>query len=298
MRVSLDGIETLDAIVRCGSFQAAAVELHKAQSAVSYTVRQLEQALGVTLFDRSGHRAVLTPEGVAVLDEGRFLLSRARRIEGLAERFATGWEPRLEVVIDGVLPMAPVVRALKQLGDEGVPTHIQITMAFLGGVQQRFERDDAHLMIGKDVTPGPWLQTHGLPDEVLVLVAAAGHPAVQVSEPHDGLSLQRHLELSVHDSRQETRGTDTNDVGGARVFYLSDFRTKRDALKMGLGFGWMPYRLVAGDLASGTLAVVPYQPGSRRVFTPWLAHRTDRVLGRAAQRLMDLVVSGWPPTEG
>ncbi|MCA9573272.1 MAG: LysR family transcriptional regulator, partial [Myxococcales bacterium] len=43
MQVSLDALETLDAVVREGSFAGAAQALHKAQSAVSYAVRQLEE---------------------------------------------------------------------------------------------------------------------------------------------------------------------------------------------------------------------------------------------------------------
>ena len=57
MKLSLDGLLVLDAIARKGSFAAAAEELHRVPSAITYTVQKLEQDLGVTLFDRSGHRA-------------------------------------------------------------------------------------------------------------------------------------------------------------------------------------------------------------------------------------------------
>ena len=104
MDFSLDSIRALDAIVQEGSFAGAARTLHKAQSAVSYSIRQLEDALDIELFDRSGHRAELTPAGRAVLDEGRLLLARARSIEGIARQFRQGWEPELNVVVDGILP--------------------------------------------------------------------------------------------------------------------------------------------------------------------------------------------------
>ncbi|MCB9664140.1 MAG: LysR family transcriptional regulator [Alphaproteobacteria bacterium] len=294
MQVSLDALETLDAVVREGSFAGAAQALHKAQSAVSYAVRQLEERLGVVLFDRSGHRAVLTPAGAAVLDEGRFLLSRARRLEWLAGRFAGGWEPRLEVVIDGVLPIAPIVEALRTLGTDEVPTHIQVRQEFLGGVQRRFELDGADLMLVKDYRPAAWLVADALPEHELVLVAAADHPVHATDEPHDLLSLQRFLELSVHDSSDETLGVDTHDVGGARVFYLADFHGKREALRLGLGFGWMPAPLVADDLATGRLLEVRSRAGSRRRFQPFLVHRVDRPLGRAGTALREGILDAWP----
>lgn len=289
MRVSLDQLEALDAIVQTGSFAGAAASLHKAQSAVSYAVRQLEKQLGVQLFDRSGHRATLTPAGVAILDEGRLVLSRARRITWLADRFAGGWEPRLHVVVDGALPMGPLLGALKRMSDEGVPTHIQLRTEYLGGVQRRFEANGSDLMIAKEYQRQAWMEARPLPEVTMVLVAAPEHPVHQTDTVHDASSLQQFLELAVHDSSDETSARDTNDIEGARVFYLGDFNAKRDGLRIGLGFGWMPEALVVEDLTRGTLLPVRYAPGSTRRFTPWLVTRTDRPLGRAAQRLTALL---------
>jgi len=55
----------VDAIARHGSFAKAARELGKVPSAVTYSIRKLEDGLDVLLFDRSGHRALLTPAGEA-----------------------------------------------------------------------------------------------------------------------------------------------------------------------------------------------------------------------------------------
>lgn len=60
MRLSLEALETLDAIAEQGSFARAAESLHRVPSALTYTVKKLESDLGVTLFDRSGQRARLT----------------------------------------------------------------------------------------------------------------------------------------------------------------------------------------------------------------------------------------------
>jgi DNA-binding transcriptional LysR family regulator len=81
------------------------------------------------------------------------------------------------------------------------------------------------------------------------------------------------------------------------VFYVADFHAKREALRLGLGLGWMPRRLVDDDLDRGVLGEIPFAEGSRRRFTPWFVRRTDRPLGRAARRLRELVLAGWPPTD-
>ena len=69
-----DALLMMDTIARTGSFAAAARELGKVPSALTYSVRQLEEALDVLLFDRSSRQAQLTPAGTELLLEGRRLL--------------------------------------------------------------------------------------------------------------------------------------------------------------------------------------------------------------------------------
>ena len=75
MTISLDALAVLDAIDRRGSFAAAALELDRVPSAITYTIRTLEDTLDVLLFDRRGHRAKLTPAGRTLLEDGRRLLA-------------------------------------------------------------------------------------------------------------------------------------------------------------------------------------------------------------------------------
>src|SRR4030065_197971 len=71
MRLALDSLTVRVAIERHGSFAAAAEVLHRVPSAVTYAVQKLEEDLGVSIFDRSGHRAQLTEAGRELLREGR-----------------------------------------------------------------------------------------------------------------------------------------------------------------------------------------------------------------------------------
>jgi DNA-binding transcriptional LysR family regulator len=100
-RHTLDQLLVLDAILRTGSFAAAARSLHRVPSAVSHAVARLEESLGIAVFDRSGHRAVLTDAGHRILEAGREVLAAARRLDVMADGLQAGWEPTLQVVVDG-----------------------------------------------------------------------------------------------------------------------------------------------------------------------------------------------------
>lgn len=291
MKLDLEALSALDAVVRHGSFARAAEALHKVTSAVSYQVKKLEEQLNLTLVDRSAYRVRLTAEGEAVLAEGRRLLRQAYQVEALAQQLASGWEARLLVVVDGILPLADTLQALKQLADEGVPTRVQLKIEFLGGVQHRFEKEQADLMLVKEYQPSALLQAQAKAEVECVLCVAPEHAlarlAAEAGRPLRLEELQDHVELSVQDSSDQ--GSDRQMFGGERVFYLSGFVAKRQALLMGMGFGWMPRYLVDEPLAAGQLVELPYQGGSRFRFTPWLVQRLDRPPGRAGQRLIELL---------
>ena len=65
-----DALLMMDTIARTGSFAAAARELGKVPSALTYSVRQLEDALDVLLFDRRSRQARLTAAGEELLQLG------------------------------------------------------------------------------------------------------------------------------------------------------------------------------------------------------------------------------------
>jgi DNA-binding transcriptional LysR family regulator len=284
----LDSLRALNAIVETGSFAEAAKKLHKTQSAISYAVKKLEEELGVELFDRSGHRAELTQAGLLVLEEGRSILAGARRLEGLAAQLQEGWEPSLDLILDGIVPLEPVLAALKRLADEGVPTRIQLKTEFLWGAQYRFETENADLMLVKNYRARDHYVVRPLPEVTAVLCTSPNHELAAFSTV-ELRELHNHVELSIQDSSDADMGEDTTAFGGPRVYYLSDFRAKRVALLMGLGFGWVPHYLVADDLKQGTLVEVPYDRGSRYSFQPLLVHRDDRPPGKTARRLIELL---------
>jgi DNA-binding transcriptional LysR family regulator len=290
MRIDVDAFKVLQVLVEEGSFAKAAERLHKAQSAVSYQVKKLEEHLGVALFSREQYRAELTPEGRVILAEGQRLLQHLANIEHLAGRFSEGWEPKLELVIDGALPMEPIMTALKRMAEHQIPTKIQLNMEFLGGVQHRFERDKADLMLVKDYRTGPNYHPQPLPAITSVLVTAANHPLANIKR----LSLpelQQHVELTIEDSSPVSSRRDEMQFGGDKVFYLSGFIMKKNALLKGLGFGWMPDFLIGEELRGRELVEIDFVGGSRYTFTPQLVSTLERPLGRAGQLFTELILA-------
>jgi molybdate transport repressor ModE-like protein len=103
-----EALAMMDTIARTGSFAAAARELGKVPSALTYSVRQLEEALDVLLFDRSSRQAQLTAAGSELLHEGRRLLQEMDAVANRVRRVASGWETQLSISVDDILSQPTV----------------------------------------------------------------------------------------------------------------------------------------------------------------------------------------------
>ncbi len=290
MVVTLDQARALDALARCGTFAKAAAALRKQHTAVLYALRTLEEQTGLALLDRTGYRTKLSPAGELVLAQCRRMLDVERDLATLCEVMRTGWEPRLSIVFDGVVAAGPLLRVVGELARERVPTRLTVAAEFLGGVEQAFVAGEADVMISVLAPQTVALRAHAMAPVRALLVARRGHPLVERGAAVTDDELRSQVLLVVRGSDPRLRlSTAALDV--TTVVSLNDFHAKKTSLLEGLGYGWMPDHLIARELRTGALARVRWKAGSTHTYQPNVYTRGDRAPGRAAQRVIDALVS-------
>lgn len=286
MVATLDQARALDALARHGTFAKAAASLGRQHTAVLAALRAMEAQAGLAILDRSGYRTKLTPAGELVLAQCRKMLASERELTALCEVLRTGWEPRLGVVLDGIVPAAPVLRVVGELARERVPTRLRVATEFLGGVEEAFAREEADLMIS--VLPPQSVALRGEAMEPIraLLVARKDHPLVLRGAAVTDDELCAEVLLMVRGSDPRLR-LSTAGLPVGTVIHLNDFHAKKTSLLDGHGYGWMPEHLIGRELRRGTLARVRWKGGSAHAFHPHVYHRAERALGRAARRVLD-----------
>jgi len=282
MALSLESLEVLDAIERKGSFAAAAHELGKVPSALTYVVRKLEDDLDVLLFDRRRHRAELTPAGRALLDEGRHLLQAADDLARRVKRLATGWEATLTIVVDDLVHFRALMPVIQDFYAENTATRLRFCREVMAGTWDALLAGRADLLLGPAHTmPVQGIQTRTLGEIPFVFTVAAHHPLAHMAEPLPASAISRHRIVAVGDTSRNLPARTIGILAGQDTLVVPTMADKVQAQIRGLGCGWLPVPLAQPYLDSGVL-IAKETTEDRRAGTFQMAWRNN-MRGKALQ---------------
>ncbi|HEX4916366.1 MAG TPA: LysR substrate-binding domain-containing protein [Limnobacter sp.] len=284
MTIHLETLALLELIEARGSFAAAATALNKAPSAITYQLRQLEESLDVLIYDRSGHKAKLTPAGKALLDEGRKLLENAEGLKKRVKAVANGWEAELRIVMDSVVPFdvaMPWVEAFDQLGS---PTRLRFSTEVLSGSWEALFSGRADILVGSKLdqnqfASGTGLQIQTMGESVFVFAVAPSHPLAALPEPLAVDTIRQHRAVAVGDTSRNFKPLTLGLQSGQAVLTVPNLTAKVKAQVAGLGCGWLPWHMVQEELRQGLLMMKTTEEPLRR--TPLCFARPRASTGKA-----------------
>lgn len=250
-----DALLMMDTIDRTGSFAAAARELGKVPSALTYSVRQLEDALDVLLFDRRSRQAKLTAAGEELLREGRLLLRQMDAVANRVQRVASGWEAQLTIAIDNAVAPSAAFDLIESFYALNPPTRLKIRSEVLSGTWEALVSGEADLVIG---VPGDRMSMPGIHLEPLgelefVFTVAPHHPLAQAPTPLPHSTLANHRVIAVADTARGMEPTTVGILPGQDVLTMPSMAGKLEALLRGLGCGFLPEPIVRPHVEAGRL---------------------------------------------
>ena len=289
--MDLDQLHTFLEVVRLKSFSKAAQTCYRTQPAISAQVRQLEQELHTSLFDRLGTKIALTPAGKIFAEHAEQILELRRRAQDTINELER--VPRGELVIAAneatciyVLPSvfsvykkkfpnvqisvdrsygARVVEAvLDNLADFGI-TQLPIQEKKLQVAQ--IHSDEIVLLL-----PG----RHPLANKKHVLPAdVAGHPLLL---PKSGTTRSRLNAWLEPVEREVQTSMELDSTEMIKRFVMA-----------GLGFSFLAASHCREEVASGKLSAVPLgpEPMYRNVA---LIYRKDKALSKAALGFIQVIL--------
>ena len=282
-----EALGLMDTVYRTGSMAAAARELGLVPSAVTYRVRQLEDALDVLLFDRSSRQAKLTEAGKELLREGNRLLNDLEQLANRVKRVATGWEPQLTLAVDSIISRATVMELCGAFFSLKPPTRLKIREEALSGTLQALTSGQADLAIGVALEPGTakLLQSKPLGSIDFVYAVAPHHALATAPEPITDDMMLAHRVVAVADSVQRGSGMTVGLLGGQDVFTVPGMLAKLDAQMRGLGAGFLPEYLARPYIDAGQLVEKKVMQPARVVRLSYAWRGGEGQLGKPGRAL-------------
>ncbi len=275
LKLSLEALQIVDAIDRCGSFAAAAKELFRVPSTISYAVAKLEEDLGIRVFDRVGPRIALTAAGRALLEDGRELLLAAQHLEHKARRVARGWETEFSMALDVLFSPSLLADEVRQFYAIADSTRLRFSNEALSGTWEALLDRRVDLIIGAsgEGPAGGGYVREPLGSLDFVFAVSPQHPLAAIERPLNRADLIAHRMVSVADSARRLPPRTVGLLIGQDTLTVPTLAEKLAFQLAGLGAGFLPEPLARSAISSGRLIVKTVED-ARPAEKIWMAWRS------------------------
>jgi DNA-binding transcriptional LysR family regulator len=240
--------------IESGSISAAARKLGKKQSQVSQWISDLECDLGVTFFERTGNKTVLSEQGACLLPNLVHSLSQLERFIQSADTLAREEPTVIRVGIENYLPDSAFVASLAE-----VLAHSSLNIEVYRDDKAQLQADlqanalDVMLIHESDIAHHPQFEYARLGYYREVLVCGAEHPLAGLAQV-SSQALSQYREL-VWGREQTMEDEPSEGCDGFSPSYglFSELAPLVALLSANQGFAFLPEDSVKAQVSAGTL---------------------------------------------
>lgn len=248
-------LEVVDAVARNGSFTAAASELHRVPSAISYTVRQLETWLAVPLFERRHRDVVLTDAGALFIREGRTVIKKMLATRRQCQQVANGWRGQINIAVDRIVKPARTRQLVVDFYRHFPDMELHIYPEVFNGVWDALAdgRVDAAIGATQAIPVGGRFAFRDMGMLNWRCVVHRDHPLAQISHQVDDDTVREWPSLVLEDTARALPKRTTWTLDNQRRLVVPDWESGFDCLMAGLCVGMVPGHLVQEAVSRGLL---------------------------------------------
>lgn len=291
MHLTLQQLRLFEAVSRNRSFTRAAEELHLTQPAVSIQLKRLEEQVGLPLFEQVGKRLYPTAAGEAMYDASLDILSRIGELKDVVSDLqgTVSGPLRLSVVTTTKYFMPHLLGAFLARYPDVEP---KLRFTNRATVLQRLQDNQDDFVVMGQIPDHLALETYPFLDNVLVIVAPAGHPLAKrkgipltdivrerflVREQGSGTRLVVDQKLAEHDLKIEP------------YMELGSTEAIKQGVMAGLGLAALSLHSIALEHHAGLIEILDVQ--SFPLIRPWYAvHPQGKRLSLVARTFLDFIL--------
>lgn len=285
--MTLEQILTIEAIVKEGSFKAAADYLHKSQPSISMAIKKLEEEYQLNLFSRDEYRPSLTAEGKVFYEKAKLLIREYRELEALAHQMSKGVEGEIRVSIDAVSPVSVILKFLKAFFAKHPGTRLELKFEVLSGTVERLIDGDVSIAI----TPKPQVE-YTFDSRPLITTKMVSVISTQLVKNQKKITddfLRGHNQIILADSARRINKVNTGILAGSKSLTVSDIGFKKELILQGMGWGGLPYDMVKSEIALKKLTVIKTPLVKDREIEIYMVRDASKPMGPVMKELWERV---------
>lgn len=262
LKTTLQQWEAVDAVLRCGSIAKAAEFMRRSQPALSYQIAQLQERLGVPLFELQGRQLQLTDIGNELMEQAHLLLDGWAELEQRAQTLQSGVPAVISLVVDCIFPKSILFKALKTLNQRypNTQVHMKETVRDEGIDYVNQQSGDLYIVT---LDAQSAIDKRRLMDMRFVLVANCEHPLFDDDGTVRTANLGQYPLIQVIDKEQQH--TNRYKKSYQESWYFTAIDSATDAIMNQLGYGWLPEWHIQSLLTSGKLRRVDESEAGSRI---------------------------------
>jgi DNA-binding transcriptional LysR family regulator len=281
----LHDLRCFEAVVREGSFQAAALSLNRTHPSVFAAVARLEAQLDLRLLDRSGYRVSLTEAGALFNARAFVALHEMDGLRAYADQLAGGEETILRVVIGDLCPRPLVLSWLGRFFANRPSTRLHLSHEAIGGPLERLIEGEADIIFHRVAPSDTRLEHLTIGDVELIPVAAPGFLTFSVTENLTPEQLRPFTQCVIRDTARRTPPENHFLIDGAHQCSAPDHHMKKELIMHGMAWGHLPAFLIEEEVRDGRLLSLAGRHLPGRVETLGATRRRDQQHGPVADAL-------------
>ncbi len=289
--MDLDQLHTFLEIVRLKSFSKAALTCYRTQPAISAQIRQLEQEMNASLFERLGTKIALTPAGRIFAEYAEQILDLRRRLQDSINELERA--PKGEIVIAAnestciyVLP-----HVFSEYKKQFPNVQLLVDRSYGGRIEEAVLDNQADFGVTQLPVQEKRLQVAAIHTDEIKLVAPPGHPLLA----HKQVSAR---ELPPHTLLLPKSGTTRARLNAWMEAVEDDIHISMelDSTEMikrfvmaGLGVSFLAASNCREEVKSGRLGTVSLGP-EPMIRKLGLIYRKDKALSKAALGFIQVIL--------
>jgi len=283
MFIEVDDLETIIRIVEEGSFRAAAEKLNKAPSAITYSVKRIEEQLKTKVFDREEYRPKLTKFGEEVYLRALKIINLNSDLIDFASLISAGIENNINIVVDSITPQEMLYEIIKKFHKKFPSTNVSLQFAVLEEPQKMLSEGEADIAISYKPCNDIECESKIFRKVEFLPVSAPHHDAQKKNT--DISNISEMTQVTVGDTSSIDLDLNFPSLNKLKQWRVLDETTKKNVIIEALAWGYMSKNSIDTELQKGRLKIIEALP--KRTYCLHLIRKKTGNYGPAVSFLWD-----------